>query len=55
MMLGPGPGEIRHEGHVEPVTPVAPGDTVLLPAELRGAALAAPDACRWLEITLPER
>jgi mannose-6-phosphate isomerase len=55
MMLGPGDAEIRHEGEVEPVVPVAAGETVLLPAELRGPELTARGpSCRWLEITLPE-
>ena len=54
MMLGPGDAEIRHDGDVEPVTPLAAGDTVLLPADLPPAQLTAGEHCRWLEITLPE-
>jgi len=46
--------EVRHDGGVEPVTPAAAGDTILLPAALAGATLTAKARAVWLEITLPE-
>ena len=50
-VAGLGPAEIRHDG-VEPVTSVAAGETVLLPAGLQNARLLAREACSYLEITL---
>ena len=49
-----GTAEIRHAGGVEPVTPIAAGETILLPASLKGPALTTTGACGWLETTLPE-
>ena len=45
---------VRHGGPVETPVPLAAGDTVLLPAELRNPTLEAAAPCRWLEITLPD-
>jgi len=45
---------ILHEGAIESSLPVGAGDTVLLPATLRGARLTCSGPTRWLEITLPE-
>ncbi|MCY2929266.1 MAG: hypothetical protein NTV86_07165, partial [Planctomycetota bacterium] len=47
--------EIRHADKVEPVTRVAAGDTVLLPAEAAPVEIASAEKCSWLETTLPER
>jgi mannose-6-phosphate isomerase len=46
--------EVRHDGKVEPVTPLAAGETVLLPAGLNGGAVVARGRAAYLEITLPE-
>jgi len=55
MFLGGRSGaEIRHRGRVEPVLPARPGDTVLLPAALERAAVAAPTDCEFLVITFPD-
>jgi len=45
---------VRHGGSVERITRLVAGDTVLLPAGLRGTAMEAEKGCRFLEITLPE-
>ncbi len=45
---------IRHNGDVEPETPLAAGRTVLVPAALDGAHVACDGTCEWLEVTLPE-
>ena len=46
---------VRHAGPTEPVVPLRPGETVLLPAALRKATLTAAAKCAWLEITIPEQ
>ena len=54
LMLLEGEGvEIRHAGSIEPVVSVSAGDTVLLPASLRGPNLRASKDAAWLEVTLP--
>lgn len=52
---GIGPIQIRHAGQEEPSLAARSGDTVLLPASLRGAALLSKTPCTWLEITLPPK
>ena len=47
--------EIRHADAVEPVTPAAAGDTILLPADAAPVEIASAAKCSWLETTLPER
>ena len=47
--------QVRHAGPVEPAVRAGAGDTVLVPADLAGAELAADGQARWLEILLPER
>jgi len=55
MLSGGGAGtELHHAGETEPTTNLAAGDTVLLPASLRRAALRDSTGCSFLEITLPE-
>lgn len=49
------PVEVRHADAVEPVTTVAAGDTVLLPAEAAAVEIVSAGGCSWLETTLPER
>jgi len=48
------PAIVRHAGDIEPQTYLRPGDTLLLPAALERANLAASAPCEWLEVTLPE-
>jgi len=54
MLSGGGDIELRHRGDAEPLTRLAAGDTVLLPAALRDATLRAGGGCSLLEITLPQ-
>jgi hypothetical protein len=54
MVLEAHGARILHEGAIESSLPVGAGDTVLLPATLRGARLACSGPTRWLEIKLPE-
>jgi mannose-6-phosphate isomerase len=51
-MMLEGGGEFRSDGP-DGAVPVAPGDTLLLPANLENAAFVAAAAARWLEILLP--
>jgi len=43
--------EVRVEDLSEPVE-VKKGETVLLPAEMRGAGIKTLEECQWLEVTL---
>jgi mannose-6-phosphate isomerase len=54
LMLLDGEAEVHHAGPVEPITPFAAGQTLLLPAVLREATLRATRDAAWLEITLPD-
>lgn len=54
ILSGDQPMTISHGGAVEPAVTVHAGDTILLPADLAGPALTAPETATWLEITLPE-
>ncbi|MHC4294675.1 MAG: type I phosphomannose isomerase catalytic subunit [Planctomycetota bacterium] len=54
MFISGGAAEIRHRGHVEPVVPALPGDTVLLPAGLEEPTITAPSDCTFLVIKLPD-
>ena len=53
IMVVSGSGEITHAGPSEKTVPFQPGDTVLLPAELTDAQIAATADLHWLDITLP--
>jgi mannose-6-phosphate isomerase len=52
MMLTGTAAEVRHEGDVQPVTELCPGQTILLPAGLKKPVLRAGGPCHWLQITL---
>jgi uncharacterized RmlC-like cupin family protein len=54
LMMLTGQASVRHAGAVEPAVCAGAGDTVLLPAALQEAALAADEPAKWLEITLPD-
>lgn len=47
--------EIRSDAPVEHILPVGGGDTILLPAALRQAAMTVRGKATWLEITLPDK
>jgi mannose-6-phosphate isomerase len=49
-----GEAEVRVEGMREPVT-FGKGETVLLPAEMRGPVIKTLSDCVWLEVTFPTR
>ncbi len=49
------PAAVCHAGDVETRTPLAAGDTILLPAGLLEARLVSSGPSAWLEITLPEK
>ena len=52
-LSGDKPIEVFHAGAVEPAVPVRAGDTVLLPAALRGGGVVSSGAYSYLQITLP--
>ncbi len=52
--LNDGQAVISHGGAVAPAVTARAGDTVLLPAGLQDAAVAAPENWKYLIITLPE-
>ena len=54
LMILSGSGTVNHASNVEPSVKFAPGDTVLLPAELKDATICANTETSWLLITLPE-
>ena len=51
-MVLEGGGEVSFDGTREPMT-FTGGDTVVLPAGLKGARLRTTADCLWLEVTLP--
>lgn len=53
LMILAGSATLTHAGKVEPSISLRGGDTVLLPAALKGASMTSADACTWLQITLP--
>ena len=49
-----GRAELRTKGSREP-TPIAPGETVLLPAGMKDPVLKTLTDCAWLEVTFPTK
>ncbi|MCH7591379.1 MAG: class I mannose-6-phosphate isomerase [Planctomycetes bacterium] len=53
-MILEGSGTINHEGPGDPVA-FKTGDSIVIPAALRGGAVKTNTKCMWLEVTIPIR